>query len=262
MKRSRHCRRHRRVCDHHGGAALRGGMPKIEGCNFGTPSEPIGPCVGTAGADDSRLASRRGHAARDGWFDCADRASSRPGPGCASCQKVLRRSRGRSIRRCVRPGRAGPGQTVGVGAWQCQIAADQAAGRSSYARAIEQLARGARTTNPSAARAHAMHRLAAAPLATSGVRRCQSAEPHASRQRSAADRPSTVSQDPERSAARTFATRKCSPTRRSAELPAPKKRSARRRPLSDQLRKVSPHFCLNSEGGPSSGFARARNCCW
>ena len=130
MMKSRYRWRCRRVCGDHGGAALRRGMPKIEGWIFDTPGA-ICPCVLDARVRDSRRASRRGRAARGGWYDCVDHASSRRAPGCASCQKGLRRSHDRFCPHCVRPVHARPRQTAGAAAREGRTAVDTENGRLS-----------------------------------------------------------------------------------------------------------------------------------
>ena len=131
-------------------------------------------------------------------------------------------------------------------------------GRSAYARANGQPGRGAQTTSPLATLSLATRRLQAVPSSTSDGWRHRTAARHASRPCSAATRRATVLLDPERSVELTFATTKRSPTKRSAELLAPKIRSARGRPFAGQPRKDRPHFFRNSAGAPSSGFSSAR----
>ena len=131
-------------------------------------------------------------------------------------------------------------------------------GRSAYARAIGQPGRGVQTTRPSAALSLATRRLQAVPSSTRDAWRHRTGARHASRPCSAATRRATVLLDPERSVELKFATTKLPPTKRSAELQAPKIRSARGRPFAGQPRKDKPHFFRNSAGAPSSGFESAR----
>ena len=215
-------------------------------------------CVLDARVRDSHRASRRGRAAPGGWYDCADHASSTRARGCASCQKGLQRSHDRFCPHCVRPAHARPRQTAGAAAMEGRTAVDTENGRSAYARAIGPLGHGAQTRSPLAALSLATRRLLAIPSSTRDAWRHQSGARHAIRRCSAATRRATVLSDPARSVELKFATTKLLPTKRSAALLAPKRRSARDRPFAGQPRKDRPHLFRNSAGAPASGFLRAR----
>ena len=215
-------------------------MPKIEGWIFDTPKGPICPCVLDAAVRDSRRASRRGRAARGGWCDCAGHASSRRAPGCASCQRGLRRSRDSSCLHCAHPVRARQGKPLAPlrrkrgrgGPGERPLSVRQSDGQPG---------RGGQTTSPVAIRSIACAPRWAVPSSTRDGWRHRTAARHASRP-SAATRRAVAWSDPERSVGL-----KCDnelpPTKWSVELQVPKIRSARGRPLAGISReKTSPHF--------------------
>jgi hypothetical protein len=113
-------------------------------------------------------------------------------------------------------------------------------------------------TSPMAARSLATRRLQAVPSSTRDAWHHRTGARHASRLCSAATRRATVSLDPERSVELKCATTKLLPTKRSAELQAPKIRSAGGRPFAGQPRKDRPHFFRNSAGTPSRELGSAR----
>jgi hypothetical protein len=235
-----------------------GGCRRSRG-GFSIPPRPIiRPCVLDAGVRDSRRASKRGHAGPGGWYDCAGHASSRRGPGYASCQKGLRRSRDKSCPHCVHPVHARPAQTAGAAAMEGRTAVDTENGRSAHARAIGPPGRGVQTTSPVAALSLATRRRQEVFSSRRDAWCRRTGARHASRPYSAAIPWATVQLDPERSVELTFATTKLLPTKRSAELQAPKIRSARGRPSADQPRKDRPHLFRNSTGAPTRGFASAK----
>jgi hypothetical protein len=131
-------------------------------------------------------------------------------------------------------------------------------GRSAYDRAIWRPGREAQTTSLLATLSLVTPRLQAIPSSTRDAWCRQIGAQHASRPCSAATRQATVQLDPERSVDLKFATTKFLPTKPSAELQAPNRRSARDRPFADQPRKDRPHLFRNSAGAPARGFASAK----